>query len=93
MGSRIVSVIMDEEIWQSILNRSREVKTAVAFEYVCMKFLIEMYPKEKETGMKSHITKDLHESSKKRFQEIVKEVQDKRFNDLIKPSEKNANNS
>ena len=69
-----VLVTIDSDIWQSILNRKGSVKTAQAFEYLCLKFLIESYPKEQESKMKSIIDIQSHKELKDKFDEILKEV-------------------
>ena len=69
-----VLVTVDSDIWQSILNRKGSVKTAQAFEYVCLKFLLDAYPKEQESKMKSIIDMESHKQLKTKFDEILKEV-------------------
>jgi hypothetical protein len=72
----IVGVNVNDDVWQSILNRSREVKTNIAFEFVCMKYLVEIYPKEKETSMRSIINNSKYIELKKQFELILKEVKE-----------------
>jgi hypothetical protein len=76
MGKRIASAVIDSDIWDSIINRSKSVTTAVAMEYVCLKYLIEIYPKEKQSGMKGDINIISHAELKKAFEPILKEVED-----------------
>jgi len=74
MGTTAVMVVIDADIWQSIMNRKGNIKTAEAIEYLCLKYLTESYPKEKELGAKFSIDSDAHSKVRKEFDEILKEV-------------------
>jgi hypothetical protein len=74
MATTAVLVMVDNDIWQSVVNRSPAVKTSMAVEYIFLKFLTEVYPKEKETHMRVSIDKNAHEELRKKFAAIVKEI-------------------
>jgi hypothetical protein len=90
----VAFIHINNDVWLSVKNRkSNQITNEAAVEYILMNYLISVYPKEKETNEKIVIDKFKYTETLKRFQEILKEVKDKNFQDLLNSGNKNANNA
>jgi len=80
-----VLVVVADPIWVSVLNRKGQqpgFSNSKVVEFLLMRYLIDVYPKEKETGKKTVIDLNDYNAAVDKFDAILKEVKEARENGI-----------